>query len=50
VPAAAVIQRRPVLFIFIRFKGYLDGIENLSQKKIGFNMLEFHVGGRLSIG
>jgi hypothetical protein len=26
VPAVAVIQGRQVLFIFIRFKGYLDGI------------------------
>jgi len=26
VPAVAVIRKRLVLFIFIRFKGYLDGI------------------------
>jgi len=29
VPAAAVIQRRLVLIIFIRFKGYLDSIMSL---------------------
>ena len=28
-PAVAVIQERLALFIFIRFKGYLDGILNL---------------------
>jgi len=31
VPAVAVIRRRLVLFIFNRFKGYLDGI--ISPKK-----------------
>ena len=30
-PAVAVIRRRLVLFIFNRFKGYLDGITNPQQ-------------------
>ena len=32
VPAVAVIRKRQVLFIFNRFKGYVDGI--LSLKKV----------------
>ena len=39
VPAVAVIRRRLVLFIFIRFKGYLDGI--ISPIK-GTVLLEFY--------
>ena len=33
-PAVAVIRRRLVLFIFNRFKGYLDGISNPKQGNI----------------
>jgi hypothetical protein len=43
VPAVAVIQGRLVLFIFIRFKGYLDGISILKRVQI---RLEFNVGGK----
>jgi len=39
VPAVAVRRGRLVLFIFNRFKGYLDGIS--SQK--GTDLLEFYV-------
>jgi len=39
VPAVAVIRKRQVLFIFNRFKGYLDGI--ISPKK-GTIILEFY--------
>jgi len=34
VPAVAVIRRRLVLFIFSRFKGYLDGIISLKQDTV----------------
>jgi len=40
VPAAAVIRGRLVLFIFNRFKGYLDGIFSPKQ---GTDLLEFYV-------
>jgi len=33
VPAVAVIQYRLVLFVFIRFKGYLDGKEHNDNAK-----------------
>ena len=39
-PAVAVIRKRLVLFIFNRFKGYLDGI---SSPKRDTNILEFNV-------
>ena len=42
VPAVAVIQYRLVLFVFIRFKGYLDGI---SSPLKGTDILEFYVRG-----
>jgi len=39
VPAVAVRQGRLVLFIFIRFKGYLDCISNYYKVQI---LLELH--------
>jgi hypothetical protein len=42
VPAVAATQVRLVLFIFIRFKGYLDGISNPK----GIDRLEFYVRGK----
>ena len=41
VPAVAVIRKRLVLFIFNRFKGYLDG--KSSQDRKGTNLLEYNV-------
>ena len=40
VPAVAVIRKRLVLFIFNRFKGYLDGKISLFKGTI---ILEFYV-------
>jgi hypothetical protein len=40
VPAVAVIRRRLALFIFIRYKGYLDG---KNQPKKGTILLELYV-------
>jgi len=40
VPAVAVIRKRLVLFIFNRFKGYLDGIISLKQETV---MLELYM-------
>jgi len=40
VPAVAVIRKRLVLFIFNRFKGYLDGKNFLSKGRF---LLEFYV-------
>ncbi len=40
VPAVAVIRKRLVLFIFNRFKGYLDGKYILYK---GTYLLEFYV-------
>jgi hypothetical protein len=34
VPAVAAIRGRLVLFIFIRFKGYLDGISSPKREQI----------------
>jgi len=34
VPAVAAIQVRLVLFILIRFKGYLDSISSLQREQI----------------
>ena len=45
-PAVAVIQVRLVLFIFIRFKGYLDGLSILNQIRI---RLEFYKRDKFSI-
>ena len=42
-PAVAVKQGRLVLFIFIRFKGYLDSLSSLKKERI---RLEFYGGGR----
>ena len=42
VPAVAVIRRRLVLFIFNRFKGYLDG---MTSPKQGTVLLEFYMRG-----
>jgi hypothetical protein len=42
VPAVAATQVRLVLFIFIRFKGYLDGKFHLQGKYL----LEFYVRGK----
>jgi len=44
VPAVAVIRRRLVLFIFNRFKGYLDGIISLKQDTI---ILELYIRRRV---
>jgi len=40
VPAVAVIRKRLVLFIFNRFKGYLDGIISLKLETV---MLELYM-------
>jgi len=34
VPAVAAIRRRQVLFIFSRFKGYLDGMISLKRDTV----------------
>jgi len=39
VPAVAVIRRRLVLFIFIRFKGYLDGLISPQQDTVSTRVL-----------
>jgi hypothetical protein len=46
VPAVAVRQERLALLIFIRFKGYLDGLSILIRLWI---KLEFYVRGVFSI-
>ena len=43
VPAVAATQVRLVLFVFIRFKGYLDGIVLLTDSK---SLLEFDIRGK----
>ncbi len=35
-PAVAAIRRRLVLFIFSRFKGYLDGVISLDTKRYSY--------------
>jgi hypothetical protein len=40
VPAVAVRRGRQVLFIFNRFKGYLNGIKSLEKRT---NILELYV-------
>ena len=60
-PAVAAIQVRLVLFIFIRFKGYLDSNQSLAYKNkiknyfnfnytviIGLDLLEFYVREEIS--
>jgi len=44
VPAVAVIRRRLVLFMFNRFKGYLDGKSSLKLNE-GTNLLELLMRG-----
>ena len=46
VPAVAVIQGRLAFFIFIRFKGYLDGLFILTKET---DRLEYYGGGIYSI-
>ena len=43
VPAVAVRQGRLVLFIFIRYIGYLDSVSSLKRVQI---RLEFYVRGK----
>ena len=42
-PAVAVIRRRLVLFIFIRFKGYVDG-KNKPKRRYDFTRVIFDEG------
>lgn len=46
VPAVAVIRERLVLFIFNRFKGYLDGLSDLYKWVYVLDKLEFCVRGK----
>jgi hypothetical protein len=47
VPAVAVIRKRQVLFILNRFKGYLDGQNDLISSSI---WLEFYVRSTVLLG